>query len=141
MPQTVVYNQNTHGAFNEGLDQMNVDNKTAQELNRLNELKRTAVDNEDYEEAKRLKLKIDRFKLVVGQIHELETEKNRAVEMEDYDSAKRVKIQIDRLRNEALMDNKYADQHDHNNNQGQYYSNQSRGREHHHDNQPAYNQG
>lgn len=96
--------------FNDGLNQMNVDNKTAQELNRLNQLKLSAVENEDYEEAKRLKLKIDRFKLVIGQIHELETEKVRAVEMEDYDTAKRVKIQIDRLRNEALMDNSYQDQ-------------------------------
>jgi len=64
-------------------DHMQVDNKTKLELSRLNELKLNAVANEDYEEAKRLKLKIDRFKLVVGQIHELELEKVRAVDLED----------------------------------------------------------
>lgn len=65
------------------MDDIQVDNKTATELNRLNELKREAVENEDYEEAKRLKLKIDRFKLVANQIHELEIEKVRAVTSED----------------------------------------------------------
>lgn len=33
--------------LSDGLNHMNVDNKTAQELNKLNELKRNAVENED----------------------------------------------------------------------------------------------
>lgn len=45
MPQPIFQSQDT--MLSDGLNQMNVDNKTAQELNRLNELKRNAVDNED----------------------------------------------------------------------------------------------
>jgi hypothetical protein len=76
-------NNTINQQYIEGMDNMQVDNKTSTEMNRLIELKKEAVENEDYEEAKKLKLKIDRFKLVVNQIHELEIEKVRAVNTED----------------------------------------------------------
>lgn len=67
----------------ESLDQMLIDGKTKTELHKLIEMKQTAVQNEDYEEAKILKLKIDRFKLVIGQIMDLEKAKTSAVQDED----------------------------------------------------------
>jgi len=45
MPQHLGHIQDT--MTSDGLNQMNVDNKTAQELNRLNALKSNAVENED----------------------------------------------------------------------------------------------
>lgn len=81
-------------------------------LTKLIKLKLKAVEDEDYESAKKYKLKIDRIKLVINQIIELERDKLRYVEDEDYDKAKKVKIQIDKLRNEALIDNRLNENED-----------------------------
>jgi len=79
------------------------------------ELKRIAVENEDYEEAKSLKIKIDKFKQVSEQIVLLEQEKVRAVDNEDYDKAKQIKSRIDQLRNSALDDKRPLDRPIHGN--------------------------
>lgn len=60
--------------------------------------KALAVEQEDYDEAKRLKAKIDYMKRIGSQIGELEAHKKIAVEDEDYDKAKSLKMEIGVLR-------------------------------------------
>ncbi|QDZ20320.1 centrosomal protein [Chloropicon primus] len=57
-----------------------------------------AVEQEDYDEAKRLKAKIDYMKRIGAQIGELEAQKKIAVQEEDYDKAKSLKMEISVLR-------------------------------------------
>ncbi|EIE20654.1 hypothetical protein COCSUDRAFT_30401 [Coccomyxa subellipsoidea C-169] len=74
------------------------DVKTAARLRDLEGAKACAVAEEDYDEAKRLKLAIDRLKAVATQLSDLEARKRAAVEAEDYDVAKALKQDIERLR-------------------------------------------
>ncbi|BBN12830.1 centrosomal protein CEP104 [Marchantia polymorpha subsp. ruderalis] len=75
-----------------------VDSFTAARIHRLQKEKVTAVQDEDYDEAKRLKNLIERLKGLGEQIKQLELRKRAAVEMEDYDAAKSCKLEIERLR-------------------------------------------
>lgn len=79
-----------------------LDAATAKKLNELELAKQHAIDNEDYDEAKRLKVLTDGVKRVALQFSELEKQKQLAVQNEDYDTAKQIKIQIDQLRAQAL---------------------------------------
>ncbi|BDA42164.1 Centrosomal protein of 104 kDa [Coccomyxa sp. Obi] len=74
------------------------DAKTATRLAELESTKARAVAEEDYDEAKRLKLEIDRLRALVAQLSDLEAKKKAAVEAEDYDTAKALKQNIERLR-------------------------------------------
>jgi hypothetical protein len=56
------------------------------------------VDREDYDEAKRIKVCVDRLRAAGGAIAGLEGRKRVAVEEEDYDLAKQLKLEIDRMR-------------------------------------------
>lgn len=76
----------------------NLDPVTAKKLNELELSKQQAIDNEDYDEAKRLKMLVDGVKRVAVQLNELESKKLLAVQQEDYDLAKQLKKQIDVLR-------------------------------------------
>jgi len=58
----------------------------------LQQEKHTAVQDEDYDEAKRLKSLIERLKVIGEQIKQLELKKCAAVEAEDYDAAKLCKL-------------------------------------------------
>jgi outer membrane translocation and assembly module TamA len=58
----------------------------------LQQEKHTAVQDEDYDEAKRLKSLIERLKVIGEQIKQLELKKCAAVEAEDYDAAKLCKV-------------------------------------------------
>ena len=64
----------------------------------LEEQKKGAIAVEDYEEAKRLKVRIDQLKAVGVQLAELERKKTAAVAGEDYDAAKGIKDQLNELR-------------------------------------------
>jgi hypothetical protein len=69
-----------------------VDSSTATQIHRLQQEKHTAVQDEDYDEAKRLKSLIERLKVIGEQIKQLELKKCAAVEAEDYDAAKLCKL-------------------------------------------------
>ncbi|GAQ85746.1 Galactose-binding domain-like [Klebsormidium nitens] len=75
-----------------------VDAVTAQQLRELLAQKDAAVRNEDYDEAKRLKVIIDRVRAFGNQVAVLEARKQAAVDREDYDAAKKIKEEIDALR-------------------------------------------
>ena len=71
---------------------------TASIIAEVQRAKGLAVEQEDYDEAKRLKAKIDYMKRIGAQIAELEAQKRSAVEEEDYDTAKSLKMEIGVLR-------------------------------------------
>ncbi|CAL5219862.1 g1780 [Coccomyxa viridis] len=75
-----------------------VDAKTAARLRELEAQKAAAVRDEDYDEAKRLKLAIDGLRKLTSQLAELEARKRAAVDAEDYDAAKELKRDIERIR-------------------------------------------
>jgi len=75
-----------------------LDGQIQEQLRRLNEAKQEAVDNEDYDEAKRLKLLLLKIQQVGPQLRELELKKRQAVEGEDFDTAKSLKVEIQKLR-------------------------------------------
>jgi len=64
----------------------------------LEQQKKGAVTAEDYDEAKRLKARIDELKAIGVQLAELERKKTQAVADEDYDAAKDIKKQLNELR-------------------------------------------
>ena len=71
---------------------------TASTIAEVQRAKEYAVSQEDYDEAKRLKAKIDYMKRIGAQIGDLEAQKKIAVEVEDYDKAKSLKMEIGVLR-------------------------------------------
>jgi len=77
---------------------------TVQKMKDLEDAKARAVEREDFEEAKRIKIAIDRLRHIGAQLQHLEESKARAIRNEDYDSARIIKIEIDKLR-EAIAPN------------------------------------
>ena len=75
---------------------------TSQKLKILNEAKLKAVEDENFDEAKRIKSIIDKLKAVGKDLADLEVRKRAAIENEDYESAKLLKQQIENLRSSAL---------------------------------------
>lgn len=64
--------------------------------------KERAVINENFDEAKKLKVSIDRLKAISSHLGQLEDRKRLAIINEDYDSAKLIKLEIDKLKESAL---------------------------------------
>ena len=58
--------------------------------------------NEDFDEAKKLKVAIDRLKIISSHLGQLEERKRQAIMNEDYDSAKVIKAEIDKLKESAM---------------------------------------
>ena len=58
--------------------------------------------NEDFDEAKKLKVSIDRLKSISSHLGQLEEKKRQAIMNEDYDAAKLIKIEIDKLKDSAM---------------------------------------
>ena len=75
-----------------------MDKKTLREIENLTLLKEEAVQNEDYDEAKRCKLCIENLRSVGKELSILEYRKKIAVEQEDYDTAKQMKLETKRIR-------------------------------------------
>jgi len=88
------------------------DARTTERIRELTAAKAAAVENEDYEEAKRCKQMIDRLKETGEQLRELEERKRSAVQNEDYDAATSLKSEIDRLRSSAERPLQKADSRD-----------------------------
>ena len=74
------------------------DENTSMKIRELTILKKQAVEKEDYDEAKRCKLCIEKLRSSAKQLFVLEKEKKAAVELEDYDKAKELKLKIERIR-------------------------------------------
>ena len=79
-------------------NELEFDPVTSERLKQLAFAKERAVENEDFDEAKRLREAIERLRSVGQQLFHLEERKKIAIVNEDYDSAKVIKSEIDRLR-------------------------------------------
>ena len=80
-------------------DEMMYDPATLKRLKDLYKAKKKAVDLEDFDEAKRIKIAIDSLKSVSQSLIQLEERKKIAIKNDDFDAAKLIKYEIERLRN------------------------------------------
>ena len=80
-------------------DEMAYDPATLKRLKELYRAKKKAVELEDFDEAKRIKVAIDSLKSVSQSLIQLEERKKIAIKNDDFDAAKLIKYEIDRLRN------------------------------------------
>lgn len=83
-------------------NELEFDPLTAERLRQLQTAKDRAVENEDFDEAKKLREAIERLKMMGQQLYYLEERKRAAISNEDYESAKVIKVEIDRLRNSII---------------------------------------
>jgi centrosomal protein CEP104 len=79
-----------------------MDKGTLETIRELGLMKEQAVQREDFDEAKRLKVAIDRIRAVSGQLGALEERKRLAISNEDYDAAKLIKVEIDKIKRNAM---------------------------------------
>ena len=70
-----------------------------QKFEKLYKAKQKAVEFEDFDEAKRIKVAIGSLKSVSQSLIKLEERKKIAIKNDDFDAAKLIKCEIDRLRN------------------------------------------
>ena len=80
---------------------MNFDPETAARIREIHSAKELAVQEEDYDTAKRLKEAEKELKSMGGNIAKLEVAKRQAVSVEDYDRAKSLKGEISVMRREV----------------------------------------
>ena len=85
-----------------GIDPEAYDPMIKDKIALLEKAKEEAVLNEDYEEAKRVKVQCDKVKMIGASIVQLEGKQKLAVENEDFDSAQIIKFELDKLKSEAL---------------------------------------
>ena len=67
-------------------------------LKELYHAKQQAISDEDYDSAKRIRVRIGEMEAVVPRLEKLEQRKQQAVQAEDFESAKQIKLEIDRIR-------------------------------------------
>ncbi|KAA6396051.1 MAG: putative flagellar associated protein, partial [Streblomastix strix] len=79
-----------------------LDGKTKALLRELIIKKDQAVQEEDFDAAKKWKMSIEKMKEVAIQLSELEQKKDQAVKAEDFDTAKKFKIEIEKLRQQVV---------------------------------------
>ena len=95
------------------------DPATLKRLKELYKAKKKAVELEDFDEAKRIKVAIDSLKSVSQSLIQLEERKKIAIKNDDFDAAKFIKYEIERLRaavsgsnlnetNQKLMQEQYS---------------------------------
>lgn len=75
----------------------------SEKLNAFEEEKNFAVNNEEFDKAKFIKMLIEKMQNSVKQIAKLESMKNIAIKAEEYDKAKSIGIEITNLRNSILI--------------------------------------
>eukprot|EP00210_Caulerpa_lentillifera_P001747 g1677.t1 len=85
------------------VEDVNLDPESLHLYQKLMRLKESAVAEEDYDEAKRLKLQIEGVRQLGKKLAKLEVEKQNAVEIEDYDLAKSLKHKIHELRTRGFL--------------------------------------
>jgi len=86
-------------------DELSIDKNTLETLKGMYQAKEQAVNNEDFDEAKRIKLQIDRLKAISSHLGQLEERKRLAILGEDFDAAKSLKAELDRLKESAIRGN------------------------------------
>jgi centrosomal protein CEP104 len=74
---------------------------TAQKIKELEALKAEAVRNEEYDNAKQFKVRIDALRNVATKLYQLENDKRNAIAAEDYDQAKALKLEVEAIRRQA----------------------------------------
>jgi len=74
----------------------------AEQIQLLTSQKMQAVEQENYDEAKRLKTIVDALSGIKDEVERLEIQKMVAVQEEHYDDAKRVKLEVEGLLSAAL---------------------------------------
>ena len=79
-------------------DEMMYDPSTLKRLKELYKAKKKAIEFEDFDEAKRIKVAIDSLKSVSQSLIQLEERKRIAIKNDDFDAAKLIKHEIERLR-------------------------------------------
>lgn len=72
-----------------------MDPDTQNKIRQLEVDKSLAVNNENFELAKHLKMQIDRLRAVGVQLQNLESQKQIAIQSDNFDEAKRLKIQME----------------------------------------------
>eukprot|EP00471_Norrisiella_sphaerica_P011583 CAMPEP_0184502940 /NCGR_PEP_ID=MMETSP0113_2-20130426/51578_1 /TAXON_ID=91329 /ORGANISM="Norrisiella sphaerica, Strain BC52" /LENGTH=937 /DNA_ID=CAMNT_0026892315 /DNA_START=100 /DNA_END=2913 /DNA_ORIENTATION=- len=75
-----------------------IDEKTQNKIMALKELKARAIEEEDYDKAKKLKLAIEALEKIGPHLAMLEQKKKEAVDREDFDTAMAIKAEIQRIR-------------------------------------------
>eukprot|EP00754_Rhynchopus_humris_P008902 Rhum_TRINITY_DN13870_c0_g1::Rhum_TRINITY_DN13870_c0_g1_i5::g.65230::m.65230/K16458/CEP104; centrosomal protein CEP104 len=90
------------GAAQDTRYSLHFDPITQKKIRDLTIIKQRAVQEEDYDTAKRMKDQIEKLKEIGSQLLLLENQKKQAVSQEDYDLAKSLKQEIDELRRHAL---------------------------------------
>ena len=86
-------------------DEMIYDPATLKRLKELYKAKKKAVELEDFDEAKRIKVAIDSLKSVSQSLIQLEERKKIAIKNDDFDAAKLIKYEIERLRSAVAGSN------------------------------------
>lgn len=80
------------------IDESQFDAITLSKLKELDHAKNRAVELEDFEEAKKIKVATERLRHIGAQLKHLEESKKRAIQVEDFDSAKIINQELMRLR-------------------------------------------
>ena len=57
--------------------------------------------NEEYDNAKQFKVRIDALRNVATKLYQLENDKRNAIAAEDYDQAKALKLEVEAIRRQA----------------------------------------
>lgn len=74
----------------------------AAKLRELHQAKQQAIEEEDYDAAKKLRATIDEMEAPLARLEKLEARKQLAIQAEDFEAAKQIKTEIDRLRASAF---------------------------------------
>jgi hypothetical protein len=74
----------------------------AAKLRELHQAKQQAIEEEDYDAAKKLRATIDEMEAPLARLEKLESRKHLAIQAEDFEAAKQIKTEIDRLRASAF---------------------------------------
>jgi len=91
-----------------------IDELTQEKIKIMKNLLEESIKNEDFDEAKKLKINIDKIKLFGKKLLELENQKKQLLIHEDFDSAKIIKMEIDRIKSKVKNIDKQIGEINHN---------------------------
>jgi len=91
-----------------------IDEITQEKIKILKNLLEESIKTEDFDEAKKLKINIDKIKLFGKKLLDLENQKKQLLSVEDYDSAKIIKMEIDRIKSKVKNIDKQIAEINHN---------------------------
>lgn len=91
-----------------------IDELTQDKIKIMKNLLEESIKNEDFDEAKKLKINIDKIKLFGKKLLDLENQKKQLLSVEDFDSAKIIKMEIDRVKSKVKNIDKQLGEINHN---------------------------